>query len=165
MRRPATFLLGVYLTTFDLICLTFLLILWPGARDIFPNVPINPSSDEIRLLLISVMAGALGSGVVLLLSFILYVGNRRLVGSWTWYYVAWPIVGMTTGLFVYIAIRGGILKTGGGVGADVLNPYAVATISVLGGAFSKQILDKLNEFAQRQFQASERVHKDALPPN
>lgn len=162
MSRTERLILGTYLSALNLISLTLLFMIWPGIKEMFPNVPIDPT-DEIRLLLISTVSGLLGCSIVLLLSFVSYAGSRRLVSSWAWWYMARPIAGMSTGLFVYIAIRGGILKTGSGVSVDVLNPYTVATIAVLGGACSKEILDKLQAFAQRQLSNPELPRNDHLP--
>lgn len=145
----ANLVLGAYLIALNIICLALIFALWPGIKEMFPNIPINPP-DEIRLLLISTVAGALGSTVLLLLSFVFYAGHRSFPRSSVWLYVARPLAGMSTGLFVYIAIRGGILKTGNQVGVDVLNPYTVATIAVLAGAFSHEILLKLKGFADSQ---------------
>jgi hypothetical protein len=162
MRRSLILLLGAYLIGLNLLCLALVFMVWPGMKEMLPRFSLNPP-DEIRLMLISTVAGALGSSVVLLLSFVSYVGNRRLLSSWAWWYVARPIAGMTVGLFVYIAIRGGILKTGSNVSVDVLNPYSVATIAALGGAFSKEILDKMKSFAERQFSSRETGHhRDSL---
>jgi len=150
MPRRAGLFLGIYLILLNVASLTILFLIWPGMQQTLPNWAISPH-DEIRLLLISTVSGALGCGVVLLVSFVSYVGNRQLMSSWALWYVARPIVGTVVGLFVYIAIRGGILKTGSDVSVDVLNPYSVATIAGLRGAFSKQILDKLQHFADSQF--------------
>jgi len=161
MSRLGKIILGLYLIMLNLTCLILLFMIWPGIREIFSNLPFNPP-DEIRLMLISTVAGALGSCVVLLTSFITYVGNRNLIKSWGWWYFAWPIAGMSIGLFVYIAIRGGLLKTGSGISVDVLNPYTVATVAVLGGALSRQILFKLKEFAERQLSVPARPQADHL---
>src|SRR5262245_31444816 len=68
--------------------------------------------DDARLILIVLCAGALGSYVHAATSFASYVGNRRLVLSWMWWYVLRPLIGMALALIFYFVLRGGLLSTG-----------------------------------------------------
>src|SRR5882672_7896001 len=114
MSRVARLMLGSYLVVLNLVGLALVFILWPGIKDIFPKLAFNPP-DDIRLLLISTVCGALGSGLMSLVSFVFRAQNQMLRSGSAWWHVTRPITGMITGLFVYMAIRGGILKTGSGV--------------------------------------------------
>lgn len=61
-----------------------------GALVFFGTVPVAPES---RLLLIVILAGALGSFVHGATSLTTYLGNRTLVRSWTWWYWLRPLIG------------------------------------------------------------------------
>ena len=58
-------------------------------------------SDDSRLILIVLVTGALGSYVHSATSFVSYVGNRRLVFSWAWWYLLRPFMGMALALIFY----------------------------------------------------------------
>jgi len=139
--------LGIYLLVVNLVLFVLLVAVWPGIEQVFPKFVKLP--DEIRYILIAAVGGAFGTMVVLMASFTAFVGNRLLVSSWGWWYVVRPFIGMTLGVMVYFAIRGGVLKTGSDPAN--LNPYTVAALCGLAGMFSKQILDKLREVADKQF--------------
>ena len=64
-------------------------------------------------------------------------------------YVVNPVIGMTIGLFVYMAIRGGLLKTE--TSASALNPYVVAALAGVTGLWSRYILNKLRLIAESKF--------------
>lgn len=100
-------------------------------------------SVEVRLLLIVLLAGALGSYIHAATSFADYVGNRKLSGNWVWWYLLRPFIGMTLALVFYFVVRGGFISPNAG-GAD-MNPFGIAAMAGLVGMFSKQAIDKLNE--------------------
>src|SRR4051794_1997790 len=66
---------------------------------------------ETQLLLLAMAAGALGSYIHAAKSFADYAGNKRLVASWTWFYVLLPCAGVGLALVFYAVIRGGFLPT------------------------------------------------------
>jgi hypothetical protein len=98
---------------------------------------------DTQLILLVMIAGAMGSFVHIATSFSDYVGNDRLSLSWLWWYLLRPFIGMTLAAIFYVAIRGGFLGTGDQSGD--INPYGVAALAGLVGMFSKQATDKLNE--------------------
>jgi hypothetical protein len=100
-------------------------------------------SREYRLLVIVVLAGALGGMVHALRSLYWYVGNRRLVRSWLLMYPSLPFVGALLALIVYLLIRGGFV-TGLGATPDI-SPYGSAAIAALVGLFSEQASAKLRQ--------------------
>ena len=53
----------------------------------------------------------LGSYVHATTSFVSYVGNRRLVFSWAWWYLLRPFIGMVLALIFYFVLRGGLLAS------------------------------------------------------
>jgi hypothetical protein len=148
---------GVYLIILNL-CLIYLLVkIWPGAlplgsRDtlIFLGGRVEfPLWIETRYLLISAVAGALGSYIHLATSFADFLGNRRLSTCWAWWYILRPFIGMALALVMYFVIRGGLIS--GNAAAQNLSPYGVAAIAGLAGMFSKQATDKLREVFDNLF--------------
>jgi hypothetical protein len=120
-----------------------------AAEEILPTVTLFRGwlvlnhSVEVRLLLIALLAGALGSYIHAATSFADYVGNRKLSGNWVWWYLLRPFIGMTLALIFYFVVRGGFISPSAG-GAD-MNPFGIAAMAGLVGMFSKQAIDKLNE--------------------
>ena len=66
-----------------------------------------PLRDNIRLLLIVIIVGALGGLIHVMRSFYWYVGNRDLRRSWLLMYILLPFVGAGLALLFYLIIRGG----------------------------------------------------------
>jgi hypothetical protein len=135
-------LLALYLVAWNFGLIAALIVLGPGSEEL---LSVEPPPIEIRYLLISMTAGGLGSMMPLMLSLASYVGNRVLRPSWILWYLLRPVIGMTIGIVIYIVIRGGILKVGSS--PDQLNQYAMAGFSLLGGLFSKEILDRARSWA------------------
>lgn len=104
-----------------------------------------PVSDEVRLLFVVAMAGALGGLVHALRSLYWYVGNRELVFSWLAMYILLPFVGSTLGLVFYFVIRGGFFSPAATI--EQTSPFGFAALSGLVGMFSEQAAEKLKEVA------------------
>ncbi len=104
---------------------------------------------ETRLILLVLLAGAIGSYVHATSSLVDYLGNRTLVSSWVWWYLLRPFIGMMLALIFYFGFRGGFITGGvnqGGEGAaNFINPFGIAALGGLVGMFSKVAADKLNE--------------------
>lgn len=109
----------------------------------------RPISDELRLLLIVIIAAGLGSYIHAATSFASYVGNRRMQASWVWWYILRGPIGIALALTFYTVFRGGLLSSGA-VGTDV-SPFGVAALASMVGLFSKQATDKLRETADNLF--------------
>jgi IPT/TIG domain len=134
-----TALLGVYFVGFAVLLGYALYTLWgTGLLD-----PATNKVDDVKFILMVIIAGALGSYVHAATSFADFVGNRRLAGSWVWWYILRPFIGIALALVLYFAIRGGLLPLGADVGANSL--FSIAALSALAGMFSKQATDKLRE--------------------
>jgi IPT/TIG domain len=120
-----------------------------AAEEILPTVTlfrgwlVLTHSVEVRLLLIALLAGALGSYIHAATSFADYVGNRKLSGNWVWWYLLRPFIGMSLALVFYFVVRGGFISPSAG-GTD-MNPFGIAAMAALVGLFSKNAIDKLNE--------------------
>lgn len=127
--------------------------LWPDA----PSGQAPPSfeaagiffSSEIRMLLLVMSAGGLGSFVHAATSFADYVGNRRLSTSWFWWYGMRLPIGMILALIIYAVIRGGMLVPS--AGPENLSQFGTAALAFLSGMFAKQATDKLDEVFKTLF--------------
>lgn len=104
---------------------------------------------EIRLIIIVVLAGALGGLVHALRSLFMYVGARELKRSWLAMYFLRPFIGSTIGLIFYLVIRGGFFSTEATV--TETSPFGFAALACLVGLFSEQAVEKLKEIAQTLF--------------
>ena len=120
---------------------------------------IAAASEQTRLvlsqgdmLLVVVLAGAIGSYIHSVNSFITYVGNRSFVRSWIPWYALRPFMGVAMALVFYVVIRGGVLVLSGGV--SEVDPYAIMTVAALAGMFSKQASDKLAEVFDTMFRSA-----------
>ncbi len=109
--------------------------LW-GAFDL----SLNKSSG---LLVLAIVAGALGSFVQASLAFVYWVGNRKLEVAWIWWYGFRLLSGAVLALIVYLGIRGGLF--GSQNASTEVNAYGTAAFASLVGLFSKQAIAKLGE--------------------
>ncbi|REJ85126.1 MAG: hypothetical protein DWQ36_14690 [Acidobacteria bacterium] len=103
--------------------------------------------SESGMILIAVLAGAIGAFLHAAQSLISYAGNGDFKPSWTLWYVLRPAIGAVLGIFLYFVFRAGLLSASAG---DV-NPYGVVALALLGGLFSKQATDKLAEVFDQFF--------------
>lgn len=105
--------------------------------------------NERRLLLIVILAGALGGLISSLRSFFWYVGNRNLVISWLPLYFLAPITSGLLGAMIYLVIRGGFFS-GMSTISDT-SPYTFAAVAALVGMFHRETAEKLREIFQIVF--------------
>ena len=111
---------------------------------------------EMQLLLLAIVAGALGSYVHAIRSLTAYIGNQQAVASWFWFYITKPFLGVALAVVFYAAIRGGFVA---GSPADVksVNPFGVFAVAALVGMFADKAGNKLAEIFDALFRsASER---------
>lgn len=97
---------------------------------------------EVQLLLIVIIAGALGSLIHSLNSITVFIGNRTAVASWFWWYITRPLFGMALTLIFYAVLRGGFLA-GSPADAKAINPFGVLAIGALVGMFTQKAMGKL----------------------
>jgi Putative Ig domain len=115
---------------------------------------------ELQLLLLVLVAGALGSYIHAIRSLTDFIGNRTVVASWFWWYVARPFVGMSMALIFYAVLRGGFLA-GTPADAKVVSPFGVIAVGALVGMFSDKAAQKLAEVFDTLFKADD-TRKDKL---
>jgi hypothetical protein len=132
------------------------------------KIPIVTSLEE-RLILLVIVAGALGSYIHAATSYVDYRGNREFKPSWLLWYVARPFIGICLALVIYFAVRGGllllVLKGSDVTDAAHINPFGVAAVAAMTGMFSKQASDKLAEVFDTLFKSrGDEKRKDSLTP-
>lgn len=140
-------LLNAYFILLAAVLLSTIVLLWPQRNGDNKWVGVTrfglTISHEIRVVLLVMAAGALGSYVHAASSFVTFVGNRRIVRSWTLWYVLRPLIGVGLALIMYFLVRGGILAGEGS--SESLNPFAMVAMASLTGMFSKEATMKLDE--------------------
>lgn len=110
-------------------------------------------SYELRLLFLVLLAGALGSYIHAATSYVDFVGNRRLIASWAWWYILRPFIGMALALVLYLVLRGGLIIVQ--TETSTLKPFSILAFAALSGMFSKQVIDKLRELLDTFFRVRE----------
>jgi hypothetical protein len=127
------------------------------------KTPFGKLPRDIDLMLLVLLAGALGAWIHVGRSYVEFVGNRTFRLSWISWYLLHPLLGSGLALIFYLAVRGGFFMTGT-KGTDV-NPYGIAGVSALVGLFSKQATNKLAEVFDTLFKTEQgKDLKDKLDP-
>jgi len=116
-------------------------------------------STNVRLLLIVVVVGALGSLIHVIRSFYWYVGNRNLKTSWLLMYFLLPFSGAGLALLFFLIARG-ISSQPAAIQSSV---DGYAALAALVGMFSQQALVKLKKIAEGFFSEPEKGKDPALP--
>jgi len=106
-------------------------------------------SSEQRLLVLVLLAGAMGSFIHSATSFSNYVGAGKLDKKWIWWYILRPVIGMAVALTFYMIFRAGLFS---GMDIELLNVYGVLTLASLSGLFTDRATLKLEEIFQSLFQ-------------
>ena len=107
---------------------------------------LNP---DAMLLLLVVLASAVGSFVHVATSFANYAGRNRFETSWvTWYVLRCPI-GAALATVFYFVVRAGFFS--GDAPSSAVNVYGVAAVAGFVGLFSRQATDKLRELFDTLF--------------
>lgn len=105
-------------------------------------------SLEVRLMLVVMVVGALGSVVHAARAFAVYIGRGSYKESWTWWYFLRVPTGAALALLVYFVLKAGLI-TGNPIAeqnaASNVNIYGFAALAALAGLFSNQAFQKLEE--------------------
>lgn len=104
---------------------------------------------ETRLLLLVMMAGALGSLMHALRSLYWYTGNRKMIWSWVAFYILLPVTGGILATIFYFVIRGGFFSSTAQF--ETTSPFGFTALAALVGLFSPQATLKLKEIAETVF--------------
>ncbi len=174
-------LVTVYLVAVTIVVFHSLIVLWPPNREVAGAIAAPASlcadgqrkaelfwifelclSDEERLFLIVMFAGALGGLVHSLRSFYWYAGNRKLVLSWAGFYVTLPVLGATMATVFYVVVRGGFFSPQSEI-SDT-SPFGFAAMAALIGMFTEQAAEKLKEITETFFSKAP-TGKDQAEPS
>jgi hypothetical protein len=104
-------------------------------------------TDEERLFILILFAGALGSMVYVLRSFSWYVGQKALDWSWVPKYMLRPAVGAALAVVFYLVIRGGFAQS-----VSTANSFSYVALASIIGLFSSEAAEKLKTIAETIFQ-------------
>lgn len=104
-----------------------------------------PAPTDEALILMVVLAGALGGLVHALRSFFWYVGQRELVWNWAPMYLLLPFSSAALGFVFFLVIRAGLYQPTGGTS------YLLVGLAALVGMFSAQAAEKLKAIAEGIF--------------
>lgn len=146
-----TSLMAIGLIVFTLWAIYSIVMLWPQDTDgavqyLLWRIAL---ADETRLLIIVILAGALGSMIHTHRSFYYHIGNRDFGASWIPFYIVRPFVGAILALVFYLVIRGGFFAQGSSV--EATSPFGFAALAGLVGLFSEQAILKLKQVAETLF--------------
>ena len=163
MGKTSIIVIGIALVVAALFFGYLLYALWyqppPDASGNIPDITVNlfggsfSISAEIRLVLLVMVVGLIGSYIHTIVSFVNFAGNRKLVKSWLWYYITRPFAGPFLALIFYLLIRGGMLSTG--TSSEEINQYGMLAVSGLAGLFSNRALEKLEEIFKDLFKTKD----------
>lgn len=124
---------------------------WTGGTDLWMS-PINisaPLTPDVRVLLLALLAGALGAAIHIFSSLSGFVGNRTFKVSWLMWYILRMPTGALLGLFLTLGLQGGLPVEQ--VSFDGANPFQMCFLAGLAGLFSRNALDKLEDVFETLF--------------
>lgn len=164
-------LMGAGLMLFALVLAVSLVSLWPQSYPHFPPAGMvgDPGvqcligwcpGPDARLLVMVMVAGALGSFVHVAKSFGDFVGNDRFMASWIWWYLLKPCIGMALALMLYLIVRAVFLTVNAASDSASVNLYGLMAMAGLVGMASKQGTDKFAEVLDTLF-GTRRARGDA----
>jgi IPT/TIG domain-containing protein len=104
-----------------------------------------PAAPDRTMVLLVLLAGALGGLVHGLRSFYWYVGEQKLLWNWVPMYVVLPFSSASLGFVFYLVIRAGLFQPTAGTS------YLLIGVAALVGMFSAQAAEKLKDIAEGLF--------------
>ncbi len=166
-------LLSLFLSALAGLLIVVLIQLWPASvgtssgsstsfvtNHVVLGVRANINLDT-NLLLLALLAGALGGVLHSLRSIAWYVGERQLRWSWVLRYWCLPFVAAILALLFYLLIRGGLISAQGTT--QDISPYGIAAIAGLVGLFSDQAAEMLKKVFTTVFAAEPKGSNNAPP--
>ncbi len=158
-KTKRAFAFATYLIVLSIFLTLSVLALWFGPTNgdngiwlkkaplIFFKFGVHP---DLRMLLLVILTGALGSFVHTATSFATYIGNRCFDEDWYCWYILRPFIGVALAIIFYFTLRGGLVVFSNG-DINSISPFCIGALSGLVGMFSKQATDKLREIFDNLF--------------
>ena len=151
-KTSCIILVGIYLAVAILLQIILILAFWPQGSNKPENVRLIlftvSVTKEQGLLTVVLLSGGVGGMIHSLRSYMAYVGNRKFITSWVWWYLLRPFEGAVLAAVFYLVIRGGLM---GGTTQNGVGPYGIAGVSALVGMFSQQATEKLKDVFETVF--------------
>lgn len=104
-----------------------------------------PDRTQTRLLLLVLLAGALGGTLHALRSLFYFIGNRNLRLSWLPMYLVLPVSSAAIAAVFFLVFVGGLFDVQAGNGS---NYFVMVGVSALVGMFSQQAVEKLKKISE-----------------
>jgi hypothetical protein len=168
--------LGVLLLVVPFFLFVLLLTTWPTLTDGNPQQLVGGwqwldkiigTNPEIRILLLVMISGAIGSSIYAANAFGARVGNSNFSSSWIWWYLLRFPTGIGLALLVYLVIRGGLFAgtfANSETAVSTVNPFGFAALAALTGMFSRQAADKLEEIFEGIFRTNPKASAPGQKP-
>lgn len=104
-------------------------------------------TEEMRLIIIVAVMGALGGCAYSIKAFVYRVGNKSFDTSWTCWYILRPFIGSILAIIFYFAFRAAFFSLSASTGD--LNNYGIATLGGIVGLYSWETMRKLQDLFER----------------
>lgn len=104
-------------------------------------------TEEMRLILIVAVMGALGGCAYSIKAFVYRVGRNRFDTSWTSWYILRPFIGSILAIIFYFAFRAAFFSLS--ASTEDLNNYGIATLGGIVGLYSWETMRKLEELFRK----------------
>ena len=108
---------------------------------LLPNERFQMDNSEVRLVILSILFGVLGSSVQGITSLARWRSSNKLEGSYATWYLIRPLLGASLAFIMYVVLRAGLIT---GAPAET-NEIGVAAISALVGLMNTQVTKKLRD--------------------
>lgn len=141
-------LLGLYLILLSVTLILALVHCWPVDADEDEGVLFLWAFSlpaEMRLMMVVVIAGAMGGQVRILRAFAEQAAPERMERGVVAEYLTAPVVAASLALICYVAIRAVFFASFSGV--EQANPYGFTAVAALVGLFSGAVIAKLKRVA------------------
>ena len=145
MSRQKTLGLMAYFCVLAGLVIYLLIRAWPpettsGSSDLVIFGLKFTVAYEVRLIIIVVLSGALGSTVHGISSLVVYKAKGMLGENWALWYFSRPFIGSPLALIMYLAVRGGLLT-----GFQSINVHSIAGLAGITGMFTYHATTKLRD--------------------
>jgi hypothetical protein len=154
-------IMAIYLALLTLAIIVCIIQIWPPqTTDTATTINLSllfwtnvTMTSEAHLVLLVVLAAALGAQAFVIRSFFWYVGQHMLRNSWLLRYLFMPFAGIAAALAFYFVIRGGFLSSESTTAN--LSPVGFVAMGILVGMFTDPAVIKLKTVAEAFFEKKE----------